>query len=61
MFVVVCTSYRDCNSQAVAIFDSEPTQEQVDEVSESIGVMWCINSITYELNYGEIVTGEIYP
>lgn len=61
MFVVVCTSCRDCNSQAVSIFENEPTQEQIDEVLESIGGMQCINSIVYELTYEEIITAEIYP
>ena len=60
MFVVVCTSCRACNLQAVAIFDSEPTQEQVDEVSESIGGMWCIHSEIYDVSDGEIATGEMY-
>ena len=60
MFVVVCTSCRDCNSQAVAVFEKEPTPEQVDEVSESIGGMWCIQSKIYNVPDGEIVKGEIY-
>jgi len=59
MFVVVCTSCKDCNSQAVGLFTNEPTDEQIAEVKDSIGGMFCINSKVYELEDGEIVAGEI--
>ena len=50
MYVVVCTSCPNCNSQAVAIFSQKPSQEQIDKVAESIGGMRCIQDRVYRVS-----------
>lgn len=59
MYVVVCTSCGDCNSQAVATFANYPTEEQIDKVKESIGDMWCIQQKVYNVPDNEIVEGKL--
>jgi hypothetical protein len=59
MYVVVCTSCVNCNSQAVAVFANKPTEKQVEEVKESAGGMFCIHSEIYDIPEGEIVNGSI--
>ena len=49
-----------CCSLHFSCFANEPTEEQVDEVKEEIGGMWCIQVKIYNVPDGEIVKGEIY-
>lgn len=60
MFIVVCISCEACNSQAVSLFANEPTDEEVDNVADSIGAMFCIRKNVYEVSENEIVTDKIY-
>ena len=60
MYIIVCTSCTGCNSEAIAVFENEPTEEQIEKVKEAAGDLWCIRSKIYHVTDGEIAKGEIY-
>lgn len=44
----------DCGCRGVGLFDSEPTKEEIKNIEERIGGMFCIVSKIYCMEIGEI-------
>ncbi len=54
MFIVISDSCMDCGCRGVGLFDSEPTKEEIKNIEERIGGMFCIVSKIYCMEIGEI-------
>lgn len=64
MWIAIAVTCSECgNEKAIQAFSEKPSDKQISELKDSLGGMWCIESVCVEVQPdGEaaIVEGEEY-